>query len=90
MTAKDQRKQLTTGDLVYIVHHSQGKTGINPGEDTLYTRRLILSYYTGNPIRIVRGATCAGLTMEPLPPVRGFRYRGLYTVKGYGPPDCRS
>lgn len=70
------------GDSIWYA----GTNPTNPGEATLYTQRLITSYDTGNPVRVIRGAKGAGLTMEPLAPARGFRYDGLYTVKEYGPP----
>lgn len=57
-----------------------------PGEATLYTKRLITSFNTGNPVRVIRGAKGTGLTFEPLAPAKGFRYDGLYTVEEYGPP----
>ncbi|KAL0639909.1 hypothetical protein Q9L58_001000 [Maublancomyces gigas] len=75
----DNRDQ---GDTIWYA----GTNPTNPGEATLYTQRLITSHDTGNPVRVIRGAKGAGLTMEPLSPARGFRYDGLYTVKEYGPP----
>lgn len=75
----DNRDQ---GDTIWYA----GTNPTNPGEATLYTQRLITSHDTGNPVRVIRGAKGAGLTMEPLAPARGFRYDGLYTVKEYGPP----
>lgn len=70
------------GDTIWYA----GTNPKQPGEATLYTERLIGSFNTANPVRVIRGAKGTGLTFEPLAPAKGFRYDGLYRVEEYGPP----
>jgi hypothetical protein len=64
-----------------VLYCGTDNTNLRADEPSQDTKAMILNYSDGNPVRLFRSYNLG--TRNKYAPERGFRYDGLYDVKGY-------